>query len=343
MKILFISLSTYDQIGGIETFNQQFIEAMELNKFQYTVISFKDKFKKKNIYGCNSNVITFLYLLFLYRKKNDFIIWSHINLLKLFSLVNFLLKNKNILIIHGIDAWNKKNFLIKKSLSKINCVLSVSRYTKEAFAKLWGFDKTKIKILNNSIKLKNTFHNKNPYKKNSFNILTIMRLDNRKVQSVIDILDAMVKIDDPSVNFTIIGSGKERKLIEEEISTRKLYANVFIKGYVENTAPYLEHCDLFSLISDTEGFGIVYLEAMEYAKPCLAAKNCGSDEVIVDEFSGYQIEVNNILDLSDKIVKLKNDKNLRNKLGKNGKIILHKKFTFDSFIKRQKELLNISI
>ena len=30
-------------------------------------------------------------------------------------------------------------------------------------------------------------------------------------------------------------------------------------------------------------------------------------------------------------------------LGKNGKIILHKKFTFDSFIKRQKELLNISI
>ena len=114
-----------------------------------------------------------------------------------------------------------------------------------------------------------------------------------------------------------------------------------MKGYVENTAPYLEYCDLFTLLSDTEGFGIVYLEAMEYEKPCLAAKHCGSEEIIIDEYNGYQIEVDDILNLKDKIIKIKNDKNLRNELGKNGKQALIEKFTFDLFIKKQKKLLSI--
>ena len=35
-------------------------------------------------------------------------------------------------------------------------------------------------------------------------------------------------------------------------------------GFVSNTNPYLQHCDMFTLTSPIEGFGIVYLEAMQY-------------------------------------------------------------------------------
>ena len=127
MKILFISLSILDQIGGIQNYNQKFIKAMKINKFEYNVVSFNDKHKEKNFYGCNSNIITFFIQLFLLRKNSDLIIWSHMNLLRIFPFVNFFLKGKHILMIYGIEISYFNNWLIKKSLKYIYSFFSLIR------------------------------------------------------------------------------------------------------------------------------------------------------------------------------------------------------------------------
>ena len=56
MNILCLSLSTFDKVGGIQTFNKFFYRALAENKFNYNVISLHDKKSpNKKVHSCNSN------------------------------------------------------------------------------------------------------------------------------------------------------------------------------------------------------------------------------------------------------------------------------------------------
>jgi phosphatidylinositol alpha-1,6-mannosyltransferase len=52
----------------------------------------------------------------------------------------------------------------------------------------------------------------------------------------------------------------------------------------------LSSCDVFALPSSSEGFGIVYLEAMAHGKPCLAARAGGAPEAVLDGETGILVE-----------------------------------------------------
>ena len=102
-------------------------------------------------------------------------------------------------------------------------------------------------------------------------------------------------------------------------------------GYVQNTRPYLEYCDIFTLTSPLEGFGIVYLEAMLYEKPCLASKNCGSEDVVLNGRTGYSFGITEFKKLTDIISKIIKNKSKRTELGKKGYEHLMQNFTFSKF------------
>jgi glycosyltransferase involved in cell wall biosynthesis len=331
-----VSLLTYDKVGGIETFNKYFIEALMINNFEVKVISLHDKNSFGNVVACKSNLWVLLKELLRERKQTDVVIWGHINFLPVFYMLKLITSSKHILITHGVEVWYKLPIIKEYFLNKMDCIWAVSNFTKDKLMKVCNVEAEKIKVFPNCIKLKKKHESENPYFNDKFNILTILRLDESyKLQSIINILDAMKEINDENINFTIIGKGNRIEYIQKEIQRRGLSGQVYLKGFVDDTTPYLEYCDIFTLISDGEGFGIVYLEAMQFGKPCLSAKNCGSSDVVVDGYNGYSFEINDIKSLKEKIILLMNNPSLRKKLGTNGRNLLNEKFTFDHYVNNQ--------
>lgn len=341
MRVLFVSLLTYEKVGGIETFNKYFIKSLKMNNIKTTVISFHDKVNIDNSIACDSNLWFFVKTLLQEVKKNDIVIWGHINLLPIFMLFKYINDTQNILIVHGVEVWYKLSIFKEFMLNKMDYILSVSNFTKHKLIDVCQVKENKVKIFPNCIELKNNHTKLNPYNNKKFNILTMLRVDESyKLQSIINILDAMKILQDDSIFFTIIGKGNKIDYIQDEVNNRSLQNQVILKGFVEDTAPYLEYCDIFTLISDREGFGIVYLEAMQYNKSCLSANGCGSSDVVVDGYNGFSFDMNDIENLAKKINLLKKDNSLRNKLGLNGRKLLEEKFTFNIYKKNQKRVIS---
>jgi len=115
MKILFLYLRSFSQIGGIEKFNRAFMKALndtsiDNAKLKYGVLSLYDdkpdlKYVEIEFFnGCNGNKITFIIKTLFQLFSSDKIILGHINL----SVIEFIAKlfgKEVILIAHGIEVW----------------------------------------------------------------------------------------------------------------------------------------------------------------------------------------------------------------------------------------------
>lgn len=343
--MIFLTLHTFQSKGGIETFNQYFIHALIKNNLTYKSISLHDKqhYSEYHHTACSSSLLKFFWNILFHLKNKKTIVWGHINLIPLLLLFYPLFKNKrNILIIHGVDVWNPlfRNKLKILAVKKLNEVWSVSNYTKKRFLENYSFPFEKVNIFPNTIIPKPT-NNSNLFNPQKINILTILRLQNRdKVLSVLRVLEVLPELlNKYPIDFYIIGEGKYFSMLQKYINDKSLSQNVHLLGYIDNTAPYLEHCDIFTLISHTEGFGIVLLEAMQFAKPCIAATNTGSEDVIKNGESGFLVNPDDSFDLMQKISWLIENKAIRTKMGKKGQEIFESNFTFEHFCEKQKQLL----
>ncbi len=89
---------------------------------------------------------------------------------------------------------------------------------------------------------------------------------------------------DPHIHFVIVGSGADRKWLEQEITLLKLESRVHVVGSVmhENLPEYFSAADLFCLPSYREGVPNVLMEAMSTGKPCVASNVGGIPEVLAD-------------------------------------------------------------
>ena len=56
----------------------------------------------------------------------------------------------------------------------------------------------------------------------------------------------------------------------------------------------LRTCRLLALPSRSEGFGLVFVEAMAHGRPCLGARSGGTPEVIADGETGILVEFGNV-------------------------------------------------
>ncbi len=87
--------------------------------------------------------------------------------------------------------------------------------------------------------------------------------------------------------------------------------------------------DVFSMVSKSDSFGIVYLESWINNKPVISSDIEAMKYVVDDGIDGYRVNFDDIDTIAKTIIKLLKDSELRNKLGSNGYEKVMKKYTWD--------------
>ncbi|MCX6796614.1 MAG: glycosyltransferase family 4 protein, partial [Candidatus Falkowbacteria bacterium] len=72
-----------------------------------------------------------------------------------------------------------------------------------------------------------------------------------------------------------------------------------------------------NITDNVEGFGLVYLEAAVFGKPAIGSWGSGAEDAIVDGQTGILVEPKKISNISDAVLKLAKDVNLRQEFGQN--------------------------
>jgi glycosyltransferase involved in cell wall biosynthesis len=145
-------------------------------------------------------------------------------------------------------------------------------------------------------------------------IVTLARLVARKRLDLL--LQAAAQIDDPPIDLTIIGDGPERARLEQLAHDLGLAQRVTFTGYVSEAAKHhhFATADLFVLASTHEGFGLVYLEAMQHGLPIIAAETGGQADFLANGQTGALVEPGNARALTAAIETLARDGDARRRI-----------------------------
>lgn len=164
-------------------------------------------------------------------------------------------------------------------------------------------------------------------------ILFVGRLEKRKGIHILIQAARHVLEDVPNATFIIIGrdsfidrnsvafSGEKELSYKEQLIKmipNEYQKNIQFLGYIppEQLGEYYRLCDIFVAPSLYESFGLIYLEAMSYAKPVIACGVGGVPELIKDKINGILVPPTDVQALKDAIVGLIKNPLRRYALGK---------------------------
>lgn len=99
----------------------------------------------------------------------------------------------------------------------------------------------------------------------------------------------IVQANYPQTVLVVIGEGRERAMLEDEIAKRALADSVVLAGFVPEAATYMHAFDIFLHSSQSEAFAYAILEAGCASLPVIATRVGGLPEIIEDGVSGLLV------------------------------------------------------
>jgi len=136
--------------------------------------------------------------------------------------------------------------------------------------------------------------------------------------------------DFPESQLVFAGPGNDRASLMGVAEDLQVASSVFIPGHLQTSVlrDLYSRCCAFVMPSRQEGFGLVYLEAMNAGKPCVACRDGGGEEIVVDGTSGLLLD-NPYLneDLLHAVLRLSGDAVLAKRLGEQGRRRINEVFT----------------
>jgi len=249
-----------------------------------------------------------------------------------------------IVTVHAGDIFPIRN-VIFKYLSRFtlrNCdyCTANSSYTKRAILNI--FKIKNIEVIPMGVDFKVFGKNKKNHairKKFNINdkfILFVGRLAEKKgvkylLMAMPDVLKKF-----PDAKLVIVGDGFEKDNIIKLISELELTKNIVLAGKIENKElpDYYTTADVFvgpSIITkkgDTEGLGVVFLEALA-SGTCVIGSNVGGiPDIIKNNKTGLLVKEKNPRELAEAIIKVLSDAKLRDKLARQGQRYIKDKFSW---------------
>lgn len=155
---------------------------------------------------------------------------------------------------------------------------------------------------------------------------------------LIEAFRAVVARNPQAVRLVLLGEGKLRPVIEEQVRDHVLQKLVEFKGNTFDVRPYLQEADLFLLPSRSEGLSNALLEAMAYGLPVVATRVSGTVDVIQDEVNGLLVEPEDPQAIAQAVQRLLNDAGLAGRLGREARRTVEEKYSLQSVAERYIDL-----
>jgi glycosyltransferase involved in cell wall biosynthesis len=239
--------------------------------------------------------------------------------------------------------WITKNFLslikltgIYMELAVSDRIIAVSEKTKEDFLRQHQISKDKITVIHNGVDCEKFSPNisgesiRTTYSLgDSPLILTIG--GNILLKGTIFALFALSKIVKVLPKVKLIVIGVDEKNIERLypiIKNLGILDNVILLGCIPNYEMplYYSSSDLVLLPSLSENFPVVALEAMSSGKPVIASRVGGIPELVSNNANGILVSPGNVEELVEALLRLLENKTLRNRLGNMGRKLVEEKY-----------------
>jgi glycosyltransferase involved in cell wall biosynthesis len=349
--------------NGNSSHTVKWIKGLESNN-QYQIILYSLSMVPKEIYSECENVKVFAvkwsYGSTLVRVFQ--IISAYINLLKLIKkfnpevvhshyatscgLLGYLANPKRFLIsIWGSDVYifPKKSALhklvLEKILNRANLILSTSRDMAKVASQ---YTKKEIKVIPFGIDI-------NHFKKLEINkdekVITIGILKSLEaVYGIDDLVNAFAiiksKYSDGKFKLLIVGSGSQEKKLKQLCMDLKIFKDTEFSGYIEqvNIPKYHNMLDIAVFPSRSESFGVSALEASACEIAVIASNVGGFPEVVIDNKTGYLIEVKSVDQLVEKLSYLIENSETRNQMGKEGRKYVEENYVLNNCLNQMNEV-----
>ena len=261
------------------------------------------------------------------------------------AIIHYLTRVPHIATIHGSDLNLIKNNIILKIVCRFivtnsDAITTNSSYMKQQLLSITPDSLQKIQVIPMGVdpqKYQNCdiINLKLKYEASNI-VLSVGRLIDWK--GTIHLINAMPLVVKrfPDTRLLIVGTGPEKENLVQRTHQLSLEENVKFLGIVsdDDLVKYYHIADVFVLPSvnksgETEGLGVVLLEAMASGCPVIGSNVGGIPDIITDGENGFLVHERDPAQLAEKIISLLLDVELRGTFRKNGYAKIEKSFSWE--------------
>ena len=357
-RLLFIFTQVFAD-GGIQRFNHTLLSASKPLEVDCEVLTLRDMQSQElppniRVTSFSGDQLQFARSVFhaVTFGRYHRIIVGHINFLVLVvSALRYRIKRRPriMLVTHGIDAWSNVKGLRRRALRAVDQILCVSRYTQLRIAQQAPeIPASRYQLFPNALNAswehlarsdRDSGRSSTERKLPERFLLSVSRLSHYdRYKGIGTVLEILPMLEDPKIHYIIAGDGDDRGFLEWMASEFGIRDRVQFVGAVSDSelAELYRGCTAFVLPSGKEGFGLVYLEAMYFGAPVVAAAEKGVLDVIQHEHTGLLIPFGDTVRLKAGLDRLLADQALRDRLSQEAcrNVVDGGAFTFQAFARR---------
>jgi phosphatidylinositol alpha-1,6-mannosyltransferase len=237
----------------------------------------------------------------------DVALFWHLDLLKLAPLLRLPRTCRTIVFLHGIEAWRKQGPIVRRALSKVDVVFTNTSFThKHALKHIPELAGRPAHLVHLGV---GEPMRGEPLPPDSVPAaIMISRLDAaERYKGHEEVIAAwpLIRSRVPGAQLWIVDTGTLVPALEEAVARAGMHDAVRFFGRLDEAEKHalLQRARCLLLPSTSEGFGLVYLEAMRLGRPCLSGMD-GSREVINPPEAGYAVTHRKPQEIADAVVRL---------------------------------------
>ena len=168
-------------------------------------------------------------------------------------------------------------------------------------------------------------------------VLSVGRLSRRKGFDVVERSIPMLATQGIAIHYALIGTGEDEAYLKALAWELGVSSRVHLLGHVgsDDLPRWYGACDVFAMPNreidgDTEGFGMVFIEAAACGKPTVAGIAGGTGAAVVDGETGLRVDGTSIDAVTGALKALLEDSALAARLGEAGQQRATRQFSWES-------------